>query len=179
MSNDTSELQLRNWFGYLASFKACAAQIDTDVASLSLLDFANAKPVTCLTDAIKQNTFAVCASSATQIPVQASDVCAASSFVALLGATFGVANVYIAAYLRSLSPAPFNAMRVGDFQLQKHKDVFPKGAADPTWVTSDTNLAKIMDASCYSATQRAAVAAIVANQAKMIADTVNQIAKLG
>ncbi len=179
MSKDTSELQLKNWFGYLASFKACAAQIDTDVVALSLLGFANAKPVTCLPDAIKQSTFAVCAANATQIPMQATDVCAAASFVALLGATFGPANMYIAAYLRSLAPAPFNAMKIGDFQLQKHKDVFPQGATDPTWVTSDTNLAKIIDASCYSATQRTAVAAIVADKARMITDTVNQIAKLG
>lgn len=179
MSKDTSELQLRNWFGYLVSYKACAAQIDTDVVALSLLGFANAKPVTYLADVIEQSTFAVCAANATQIPMQATDVCAASSFVALLGATFGPANVYIAAYLRFLAPAPFNAMKIGDFLLQKHQNVFPKGATDPTWITSDTNLAKIIDASCYSATQRAAVAAIVADKARMVTDTVNQIAKLG
>lgn len=179
MSNDTSELQLKNWFGYLVSFQACAAQIATDLAPLSLLDFANAKPVTYLTAAIDQSTFADSASRATQIPMQPSDVCAASSFVALLGATFGPANVYIAAYLRSLSPDPFKAMKVGDFQLQKNPAVFPKGATDPAWVAMDAGLAKIIEASCYSVKQRAAVAAIVANKGKLITDVVNQIAKLG
>src|SRR5580658_3881533 len=100
MGPDTSELQLRNWFGYLQAFKTCAEKIDTDVIALSLHDFSNAKPTTYLTDAADQNQFAVCVANATQIPMLASDVSGAASFVALLGATFGAVNRYIAAYLR-------------------------------------------------------------------------------
>ena len=179
MGPDTSELQLRNWFGYLQSFKTCAEKIDTDVIALSLLDFANAKPTTYLAEEVDQSQFAVCVANATQIPMQASDVSGAASFVALLGATFGAVNRYVAAYLRFLSPAPFNAMNVGDFQLQKTKAVFPKGATAPTWVTMDANLAQIVDASCYSAAQRQAVAKIVAEPTKQITNVVNQIGKLG
>ena len=180
MSPDTSELQLKNWFGYLLSFPACAATINNDLQALSLLDFANAKPSTYLTDANDQNQFALCAKNATNIPMQASDVSGAASFVALLGATFGVANRYIAAYLRFLSPAPFNAMTVGDFMPQRTPALFPNGGgANPLWVTMDPALAQIIDPSCYSAAQRAAVAKIVADATKLITDVVNQIAKLG
>lgn len=179
MSNDTSELQLENWFGYLQSFKTCAEKVDTDVVALSLLDFANAKTTTYLADEVGQETFAVCATDKTQIPMQASDVSGAASFVALLGATFGVVNRYVAAYLRFLAPAPFNAMSVGDFKLRKTSAVFPKGATDPAWVTMDAALANIIDPSCYSAAQRVAVAKIVADPSKQITDVVNQIAELG
>ena len=70
MGPDTSELQLRNWFGYLQSFKTCAEKIDTDVIALSLLDFANAKPTTYLAEEVDQSQFAVCVANATQIPMQ-------------------------------------------------------------------------------------------------------------
>lgn len=179
MGNDTSQTQLGNWFGYLQSFQACAEKIDTDVKSLSLCTFANAKPSTYLGDAADQNQFVVCVADATSIPIQASDVSGASSFLALLGATFGVANRYIAAYLRFLAPAPFEAMTVGDFELQKTSAVFPQGTTDPLWLKMDAALAQIIDPSCYSAAQRAAVAAVVGDQTKLISDVVGQIAKLG
>jgi hypothetical protein len=177
--SDTSELQLKLWFGYLKSFQACAAKINTDLASLSLLAFANAKPATYLVDAVGQNQFAVSAYDKTSIPIQASDVSGAASFVALLGSTFGVANRYIAAYMRFLAPAPFSSMTVGDFQLQKTSAVFPKGATDPVWLKMNAAQAQIIDPSCYSTAQQAAVAAVAANNTKLISDVVNQIAKLG
>jgi hypothetical protein len=179
MSSNTSKLQLQLWFGYLRSFKTCGAKIDTDLKALTLLGFANAKPTTYLTDAAHQSQFAVSATDATQIPIQTADVSGAASFVGLLGATFGVVNRYVAAYLRFLSPPPFNAMTVGDFELQKTQVVFPKGSADPLWGTMDAALARIIDPSCYSAEQRAAVAVIIADSTKLISDVVTQIAKLG
>ena len=176
---DTSELQLQNWFGYLTSSKTCAEKINTDVVELSLLDFANTKPSTYLADAVTQNSFANCAVDATQIPVQAADVGSSSSFLVLLGSTFGVVNRYIAAYLRFLSPDPFNKMNVGDFELQKTPALFPKGATDPLWVEMNAAIAAIVDKSCYSEAQQTAVAALVNNNAKIISDIVNQIAKFG
>lgn len=165
---DTSESQLRDWFGYLESFQASAAKINTDVEALSLLAFSKAKPTTYLVDAAHQSAFAVDATDETQITVQATDVTSAASFVGLLGATFGVVNRYVAAYLRFLSPTSFNAMTVGDFELQKTSAVFPKGATGPLWLKMDAALAQIIDPSCYSKTQRAAVAKIVADSSKQI-----------
>lgn len=179
MSTDTSEAQLKSWFGYLQSFKDCAEKIDTDVIALTLLDFANAKPTTYLPDPVDQNQFAVCAADATAIAMQVKDVCDAATFTALLGATFGAANHYIAAYLRFLSPLPFNAMTVGDFQLQKTKLVFPVGENDPTWKKMDTNLSGVIEVSCYGATLRQAAGKIVGDTTKLITDVVNRIAKLG
>jgi len=176
---DTSELQLRLWFGYLTSFKTCAEKFNTDVVNLSLLDFANAKPATYLADAVTQSSFANCAVNETQIPVQTADVSSASSFVVLLGSTFGLVNRYIAAYLRFLSPAPFNKMNVGDFELQMTPALFPKGASDPLWLTMNADIAAIVDKTCYSAAQQTAVAALVNNNAKLMSDVVTQIAKLG
>lgn len=179
MSTDTSEAQLRNWFAYLQSFKNCAEKIDTDVVALTLLEFANTKPTAYLPDAVHQNQFAVCAADETQIPMQAKDVCDAASFAALLGATFGTVNRYIAAYQRFLSPPPFNAMPVGDFMLQKTKAIFPAGENDPTWKKMDTKQAGVIEASCYGATLRQEAGKIVGDQSKQVTDVVNRIAKLG
>jgi hypothetical protein len=106
-------------------------------------------------------------------------VAAAANFVGLLEATWGFPNMYVAAYLRSLSPAPFNAMKFGDFILQKVKDVFPGGATDPNWVTIDAGLTKIIGSECYSQSQSTKVTAIVVNANKLVTDVVNQISVLG
>jgi hypothetical protein len=179
LADDTSELQLKNWFGYLNSFKICAQNINTDLATLSLLDFANAKPSTYLTDEVRQKSFVVCTIDKTGIAIDVSAVSKAKSFVDLLGATFGVLDRYIAAYLRFLTPAPFNTMLVGNFILQKTSAVFPGGATDPTWITTNTALTKIIDSSCYTPAQQTTVGQLVADPNKQINDVVNRIVKLG
>jgi hypothetical protein len=175
----TAEIQLRAWFSYLSEFQACCAQSNGNAAALSLQAFSSAKPSAYLPDAATQNQFAVCSSDRTQIQVEQADVSSAASFVGLLGATFGVVNGYLAVYLESESPAPFDAMPVGDFQMQKTSAVYLGGASNAAWKATDAGLAKIIDPSCYSAAQRAKVAAIVGDGTKLISDVVNQIACFG
>lgn len=171
--------QLRQWFGYLEQFQKCCSQANADAGELTLLAFACTKPTTLLPDALDQNQMAICCSSATNIPVLAADVCAAASFAALLGSTFGVVDPYVAAWLQSQAAAPFPGMKIGDFVLQKSGAVYPKGTADPAWTATDQGLAKIIDSSCYSAAQRGKVAVIVNDATKSICDVVNQIVVLG
>ena len=171
--------QLSQWFGYLKQFQQCASQANSDAGGLTLRAFACTKPATLLPDDPTRNQVALCCSTATSIPVQAADLCAAATFGELLGATFGVVDPYVAAWIQSQAPAPFNSMNLGDFVLQKTGSVYPKGAADPAWMAADKGMAERMDASCYSNDQRTKVAAIVSDPTKCVSDIVNQIVVLG
>ena len=174
----TAKSQLTDWFTFLTQFRKCCASIDSDAASLSGPGFANAKPSLYLPDPDDQNQFAICAGNATALPVAAASVCSAASFRVILENSFGFLNVYVAAYLQSLSPAPFKTMNRDDYILQKNNAVFPGGSADPHWVAIDQGLAAIMG-DCCSSTQRPKVTAIVSDPTKIVTDIVNQIAVLG
>jgi hypothetical protein len=178
----TAQSQLTDWFTYLNQFKACCNKIETDTDALNLLQFCNAK-ITDLLDAPPSNeqaAFSLCASAATGLPVTPAAVSGASSFLTLLDSTWAFPDLYVAAYMRSLSPAPFSTtMKVGDFILQKTGVVFPAGAKDANWVKIDPGLATILGADLYSATQRAKVAAIVTDPTKIVSDVVDQIVVFG
>jgi hypothetical protein len=175
----TAESQLSDWFTYLKQFKICCREINSDVDHLTLLSFANSKISTLLATSNEQAQYATSCHDSTNLPVTPGAVAAAANFVGLLEATWGFPNMYVTAYLRSLSPAPFNGMKFGDFILQKVKDVFPGGAIDSNWVKIDAGLAKIIGSECYSTAQRQKVAVIVADVTKLITDVVNQISVLG
>lgn len=175
----TAESQLGDWFTFLKQFKVCCGNINSDVDRLTLLDFANSKISTLLPTPNDQAQFATCASNATNLPVMTDAVAAAADFVGLLETTWAFPNVYVAAYLQSLSPAPFATMNPGDFVLQKVKDVYPQGKTDPGWVKADQGLTGIIGPECYCPAQRIKVAAIVAGATKLISDVCDQISVLG
>ncbi len=176
----TAESQLTDWFAYLITFKTCCAKVNTDADKLSLLVFAKSK-ITDLLAAPPSNDqpqFALCATNATKLPVTQAAITTAATFLDLLEAVWAFPNLYIANYVKSLC-SKFAVMNVGDFLLQKVNAVFPGGSADPLWASVDDGLAGIIDPSCYSPKQRAAVAKIVDDPTKQITDVVNQIAVLG
>jgi len=178
----TAERQLQDWFTYLKQFQACCCQVNTDTCVMNLLQFCSAKISDTLSapPSNEQGEFSVCASGATGLPVTPGAVSAASTFLALLDSTWAFPDLYVAAYLQSLSPAPFSTtMKLGDFILQKTTAVFPAGAKDPNWVKIDAGLAIIMGPVLYSTAQRAKVAVIVADPTKTISDVVEQIVLFG
>jgi hypothetical protein len=176
----TAETQLKDWFTDLTAFRTCCADVNTDAGKLSMLRFAESKIADLLAapPSNDQPQFALCASNATKLPVSQAAITAAATFLDLLEAVWAFPNLYIANYVLSMCPK-FAAMNVGDFLLQKVNAVFPGGAADPLWIAIDSALAGIIDNSCYSPKQRAAVAKLVADPTKQITDVVNQIAVLG
>jgi len=171
--------QLADWMTYLQQFKACCAKVNSDANRLSLAAFANSTIADLLSTDNGKGQFAVCCARTTKLPVTQAVVAAGSTFIALLETTWGSINIYAAVYLQSLTPPPFPTMNAGDFIKQKTTAVFLAGCADPCWVKIDAGLARILGPDCYSAAQRKAVAAIVADPTNQMNDLINQISELG
>jgi hypothetical protein len=174
----TAESQLIDWFTFVRQFKTCCRQVNTDAAALRCPDFLNATVATYLPDANDQNQFAVCAAHATGLPITPGSVSSADTFLGLLESSFGFLDVYVTAYLQSLSPPPFDTMNGGDYILQKISAVFPGGSTARAWGRINQGLARIMG-DCYSAAQQQKAAAMIDDPTQTVNDVVNQIVVTG
>lgn len=175
----TPKDQLQQWFQYLQAFQIACEQTDTDVHREDLLTFANDRISSDLATSNEQNQFLITAQNSTGLIITPADLAGSSTFESLLETVWNPLSVYVAAFVRSCTPAPFTSMPFKELFTQSLATVFPGGVANLNWNQLQKGLTSSIPAACYSAKQQKTTNSLLTTAKKTVHDLVDLVSKMG
>lgn len=175
----TPKDQLQQWFQYLQDFQVACEQTDTDVYREDLMTFANDKISSDLATPNEQSQFLITAQNSTGLVITPADLAGSSTFESLLETVWNPLSVYLAAFIRSCTPAPFSSMPFKELFTQGLATIFPGGPPNTNWSQLQKGLMSSIPAACYSTNQQQAANTLLATANKTVQDLVNLLSKMG